>query len=619
MIVTALADELAPIREVFNAQPAKSNENPGTPSHYTAQVKVDGASDLRVFLATARAKGSAKMSSFVTRCLGAWQPRFVILAGIAAGVPEAKIGLGTILISSAIVDVSELKIRPSGHVTTGRRYSYPCDNDLLHPMSAFVEDIEGDKPEIGLMLCQPNIVKAAEMRKSLVQPVIDFFDHAPLGIEMEGMGLAVAAEDEPRPSRPSYAVVKGVVDLANFQKDDSVRKVTTEKVASFLIDFLSAGWLPASSSLVEQRAKNPIRREIQPLFGRDKDISELLHEITAPQNSPVIAIEGIGGIGKTALAERIAEELIGLGICQKIEKYVVESNIGKASDQPIIQSIISTISSRTGSFEVSSLPTDKAVQPFVDSLEENSIALIIDNFETKQQISEFSASLGAFGKLERSRIILTSRPSWVGLIDFGKSRTIPPLDKKYSIELLRYGILERTFKTRDFSDSALEDIFETVGGNPQALLVSAALFGKYPPEIVIKVLRSGRGAADNFFRNVYLASWSTLKLSSQHVLVALRDAPEQGIGWDRLAAIAGLESEFLSSALIELLEHNLVEARTDDGATVYSMHRLTRTFVEGVLEGWDRDSRSSVVKENRRRNVLHTLSSLSDDDTGANE
>jgi nucleoside phosphorylase len=57
-----------------------------------------------------RVQATAATSDAIRR----WQPRFVLLVGIAGGIEAAEIGLGDLLISDQIVDYELQKIREEG-------------------------------------------------------------------------------------------------------------------------------------------------------------------------------------------------------------------------------------------------------------------------------------------------------------------------------------------------------------------------------------------------------------------------------------------------------------------------------------------------------------------------
>lgn len=609
LIVTALPDELQPIRKALSASSVPSTDDHGVYRYDRATIGIRGAASIAVILGTARAKGSARMSAFLSRALATWQPRYVILAGIAAGVPEAKIGIGCVLVSTDVVDVTELKVRPTGHRVTGRRKGYPCDEDLVQPLGAFADTFSAAPPKFGQMLCQPNVVKSAELRRWLISAIRNFSDETPVGIEMEGAGVVAAVRAEPQERRPSFVVVKGTVDLANFHKADSARERTTVKVAEFLGRFLSEGWLPS----IRRPMDVPYSGELRPpsasanLFGRSKEASDLLAELRNTNGSPAVSIEGLGGIGKTALAEHVKDAALAAGLFDRFARFTVQNGDERVDTALSTEVLVSSLAAQLGYTEINAMTASHAATALREALERQRALVIIDNIERP---ADLRAVCDVFSPLRApclTRILLTSRPAIGTFWPAARTLAMHELDTASSIAVLAAGVSSRTFTPAEVPHEHFIQIYESVGGNPQALLVAAGLFGLYPVEVILRMLRRGEGAADALYRHVYWPAWIALEQPARNLLIAMRDLPEEGVDWRRMSAVSGLEEKILIIVLGDLLDRHLVATTAVSNTTLYSTHRLTRTFVEGVVESWEPEVRDRAIQAARRRNVLHTL------------
>ena len=222
LIVTALQDELDPIIEVFAAQRVPRGEHLDQYVYYSGTVALDSARAYSVRLVSAQAKGVAPAAAVVTRAISLWAPRYVIMGGIAAGNGRPGQALGDLLVSTLVLDLSETKVMPTKEEI--RKHVVNSDSDLLRWLRDWVVRSRQERVHIGPLISQPDVIKSAKRRDQLIQQGYDALGEIPIGIEMEGYGLAVAVETEPRERRPGLLLAKGLVDFANYFKDDAARK-----------------------------------------------------------------------------------------------------------------------------------------------------------------------------------------------------------------------------------------------------------------------------------------------------------------------------------------------------------------------------------------------------------
>src|SRR5262249_32895082 len=151
-----------------------------------------------------------------------WNPRYVLLVGIAGGIKDSEVALGDVLISDQIVDYELQKIEPSG----------PKIRFSVHRASTRLL-LAAQNPPVG---DGPKNVRAARgtpgSPKRIIGPVatgdkvIAFQDvlaryreHWPklIGVEMEAGGAASASFQAAR--QPGFFMIRGVSDLADAEKD----------------------------------------------------------------------------------------------------------------------------------------------------------------------------------------------------------------------------------------------------------------------------------------------------------------------------------------------------------------------------------------------------------------
>jgi DNA-binding SARP family transcriptional activator/predicted ATPase len=122
--------------------------------------------------------------------------------------------------------------------------------------------------------------------------------------------ILLALKGQPERARAYYEYTKGSADFSDDVADllDQIEQRTV--IADLLDDLLPA--LPQSSASVPAVVTSPKPFQSPPrpdqLFGRDDDVTGMRSEIAAHQHT-FYAIVGMGGIGKTSLAIRLAHEL----------------------------------------------------------------------------------------------------------------------------------------------------------------------------------------------------------------------------------------------------------------------------------------------------------------------
>jgi hypothetical protein len=602
LIVTALGDELVPLRKQFGAKPIGPSAEDGVFRYYEASISLGAPGSLRVILGSARAKGGDSMSAFLARAFTRWSPSHVILTGVAATDPSTGVRLGQVMIAKTIVDVTEIKIRPNLSRSTVRRHAQDCDQDLLHPLECFAEEQEANPPRLGLILSQSNLIKAAGARDWLVGPVAAFFDEPPIGIEMEGAALVKAVATEPRTKRPAFVMIKAAVDFGNFHKRDSQRQSAKTAVANFIYAFLCAGWLPPHSTV--STSFQPLRRAPSPpLLGRARDLALLEAALRPDSTYAVVTVEGLGGIGKTALADCAADELLGSRF-EKLARFTVPTDSLNLGEPVPLDQFLTAVSTQLGFDEVTSASTKELAARLLTRLRKESVLIIIDNVERESSLNEIAPWLRELRATDPSRIVLTSRVQPSDLLPNSKCISLHELSPDDARKMLRTSA-ENSGATLS-SDEIVDSAIAIIGGNPQAIRIVAGLFASYPAEVVLRVIRRGSGGGAIIYRHVYLSAWLTLGPAARALLVAMRHAPDDGVAWERLQAIAGVEAEEAEVGLGQLVRHNLLTQRMSGLMPLYVAHQLTRTFVESVVADWDEDSIESSTVEARRRNIEHT-------------
>ncbi len=368
VIITALEEErdavLAKLPEYQRLAPSDYDVQ----VYYWATLPVtfpdDSTGVYRLVVMPLSGMGRVKAAAATSDAIRRWQPRYIILVGIAGGVAAKGVKLGDILVSDQIVDYELQKLL--SEKSEIRWEVHRADPRLMAAVRNLREDdwhrfIETQRPGkgtpnryIGPIASGDKVIAFDEILEKYrnVWPAL-------LGVEMEAAGVAAASFQAANP--PGFFMIRGVSDLANKQKGvkrvEKWRPYACDIAAAYTIALLQSGpvllspptpaSLPDESKLTESRKSEfsnrlrhtpwkPQRLKPQPLFSSSSEIGRLLryslfdhphaeddlnflfgetggfwtgHPLYDQVTNPVIpqVIYGPDGCGKTALARALVE------------------------------------------------------------------------------------------------------------------------------------------------------------------------------------------------------------------------------------------------------------------------------------------------------------------------
>ena len=359
LIVTVTKVESQTVMKVFQEATGKQPrpERIGDRAYHDLG-EVNGA---RVFMALSEmgAEGLGASQQVVQKGIAALRPSVVILVRMAFGVNKNKQAIGDILVSTQLwlyelQRVGKKKIIPRGSKPDASGW-------LLNHLKNADLHWEGAKVRFGLVLTGEKLVDNVDYRKQLKK-----FEPEAIGGEMEGAGLYVTCQD----AKVDWILVKAISDWADGNKGgpnkDAHQAIASQNSAGFVLHAFQYApfesepvgkgiedrgngvshpvgsamhtiqrdvWqegetnVVASSVTAEQiggtRIVHPEKVVIEAtsivpflhqlpsppadFTGREKELDELQEDI---QNGATISgLRGMGGIGKTALGMKLAEQL----------------------------------------------------------------------------------------------------------------------------------------------------------------------------------------------------------------------------------------------------------------------------------------------------------------------
>ncbi len=334
------------------------------------------------------------------------------------------------------------------------------------------------------------------------------------------------------------------------------------------------------------------------LLGIERHIAALAAQINQPGAPHLIAIEGIGGIGKTALADTLARHLLGGHQWQDFAWVTARQQVfnGGGAIKPVAKPALTTdalidalvkqlLSEEIGS---SLLSMDQKRAMLQQRLRAQPHLIVIDNLETLLDIESLMGLLRDL--VNPTKFLLTSRISRFHETDIFHF-ALPELMEGDALALVRQEAQIRNLPDLlAASDAELHAIYATVGGNPLALRLVVGQTYVHPLDRVLANLHAAQGyRVEQLYRYIYWQAWETLDLTTQKTMLLMPLITEEGGGLDyltQMAAPAGLSAAAVSDALERLVALSLVDSRGGLHERRYTIHALTRTFLQEQVLKW---------------------------------
>ncbi|MCB0213076.1 MAG: hypothetical protein KDJ52_27280 [Anaerolineae bacterium] len=342
----------------------------------------------------------------------------------------------------------------------------------------------------------------------------------------------------------------------------------------------------------QTRLEKRLRLPSQPrLFGVDARLNKLLEELIAPATSWLISIEGMGGIGKTALVnavirrpELITEFYDVAWVSAKRRAFFPGMGLENENSPALtVETLIDTLLEQ---FEQTAVLTQspKAKRiALIQLLKQAPYLVVIDNLET---LVDYQTLLPVLWEVANpSKVILTSRHSLRAYPDVS-CITLNPLGQADTFSLIRYEATMRGLPMlANATDADLERIYQVVGGNPLALKLVAGQTAFLPLSQVLDNLKEARGKnITELYTYIYWQDWDMLADTAQQTLLVMPLAQEGDLR--QLLALSQLEPHELHDALQQLATLSLVQVEGDLEHRRYSIHRLTETFLLNEAIRW---------------------------------
>ena len=343
----------------------------------------------------------------------------------------------------------------------------------------------------------------------------------------------------------------------------------------------------------DRSALPPIRDNLPPLrsdfIGRTVEIGRVRKGLAMPH--PLVSIEGIGGVGKTTLAIKVArlcksgeindEQTNSYDKIAPFEAIVWISAKDKPNEDLSLSDVLDAVAGVLNYTIVRQLQGDEKRAAVDRLLRVHRSLLIVDNFETVTDVklADFLQSIPP-----PSKAIITTRER--------------QLRRLWDVPLAGLSEKEGFQKIRDYSyslglravahadDTTLRPLYSITEGNPKAIEMALGYI-KYKGMALDEVVHSLAEANEtvyDLFQDLFARAWQLLSQEGQRLLMVMPFFADSA-NRDAIEAAADVHGWYLRAGIAQLIEMSLLETNEElvEARKRYSAHPLVIAFAGAKL------------------------------------
>lgn len=328
------------------------------------------------------------------------------------------------------------------------------------------------------------------------------------------------------------------------------------------------------------------------LFGVQEQIAAAVGLLTDKAGPAIVAFEGMGGIGKTTLAQAIAQRLAVHGpfaavlwVSAQQQRLLPGTGAIEALPEPALTfaELSLQLIRQLGRDDLLSQGPDEWEKALQALFHTTPYLIVVDNLETMADHRALTPRLRRM--LGPSRALITSRQS-LSEYAFVQARPVPPLSLADSLTLVRSELTRAGRHVQTPHNGELVEVCALVGGLPLALKLIAGLLNRGVPLGRIRDdLRSAAGEAQILYNYIYRQTWRLLHETARQLLVELLLISSNGEDLPWIEMTSRLPAAELRADLAHLLSHCLVQITGSLEHPFYRLHPLTVIFLKTDLVG----------------------------------
>ncbi|MCB0171435.1 MAG: hypothetical protein KDI62_08900 [Anaerolineae bacterium] len=331
----------------------------------------------------------------------------------------------------------------------------------------------------------------------------------------------------------------------------------------------------------------------QQLYGLDELLVRLGQILCDRSDIRLFCLTGIGGIGKTSLADALARQTIANGCFEEVawisarQQWFAPWGEIQETGQPALtrQELLVALNQQLSEAPVPPRPADELLTALKGRLRSRSHLIILDNLETAADYQEIWPLLYELSQL--AWILLTSRVAvheqpYLHLTNLTE---LTPTDAEALIrdEARRRGITALA----EAPPEPITQIYDIAGGNPLALKLIIGQVHLRSLSTILTDFKEARGQkVEALYEFIYHQAWQLLDDTARQVLVAMPLVTAPGVTLEHLAGISEVPYDSLNQALDLLIQLSLVQVGGSLNERRFYIHRLTETFLHKQVTKW---------------------------------
>lgn len=362
----------------------------------------------------------------------------------------------------------------------------------------------------------------------------------------------------------------------------------------WLAAFLLHGKHPAAAAfqdcLLQKYGLVPPQPRTDIFVGRTRQLDAIFAELERPHGKLIVAVDGMGGIGKTAVAAKVHDHYYAnTGFDQVIWLSAdrAELPFDLREHHPFsFDMILTNIGVQLGEQDMTELSLRQKGKRVFYLLQSRRCLLVLDNLETavlpQHEIVNWIRPF-----LNPSRALITSRRRLSGDLFAVHLQGLQPQN---AYELIRLLGKDSGLRMLPKDASRLAQIYRVTGGSPLAIKLVVSLLAHLPLDTVLNHLAAAQPldrltAEDEYVRcyqDIFMQAWSLLNQDDKQLLktVAQLKQPE-GVSVAMIEKELNLPLAQISHIIQFLWRLSLLEVneQTSSQDMLYCLHPLTRHFV----------------------------------------
>lgn len=373
--------------------------------------------------------------------------------------------------------------------------------------------------------------------------------------------------------------------LKRFRRGELIQKETFIRIC----EVVGVDWQRVVDNTVHPRLSPPDNTkdwgeapDVWVFYGRTQELAELQQSIVQ-NRCRVVSLEGIGGIGKTALAVKLAEQIQG-----EFEYFIWRS----LRNGPLLESLLADLIS----FFSHQQQTQVNLLHLINFLHQHRCLVVLDELDAilgnSNSAGYFRTGYEAYGELIRqvgerrnlqSCLVLTSREKPQEIVSLESNRL-----SVRSLSLTDLGeAANEILKEEDllYEPQQWQELIQMYRGNPLALKIVSTTIQDLFGGSVAEFLKHNTIVVFEQFREILYQQFQRLSFIEKKIMYALA-IQQQPISLEQLKknVLSTISTSEIIEALDSLGRRSLIEKSTEQSKVLFTLQPVVMKYVKRIYE-----------------------------------